>query len=252
MAAHAHLAAAAAAASGQHPFMGSAGAHHGIQHAGAQHPALAAAAMAAMAMHQGPMLAQHPAAAGMFAHLSSVHPALRGHPMALMAAAAIHQHQQRQQQEQQQQQQHDRIMAQPGQVRPPLLGSRSASGLQAPLPVPSAQQSQLPAAMQLQASGPANFHAELNCTQAPLLGLAQSSPRLDASQAGVACETGAIGAQEQQVMDFKQHLHQQLQLAAAAAAAAATCQYHQQSNSDDHLDSANSAARRSLVRPWEG
>lgn len=140
-------------------------------------------------------------------------------------------------------------MSQPGQVRPPVPGLRTASGVQPPLPAPSAPQA---ASAALHAGAATSFHADLAaaaaCNQAAVT---QSPARLELSQvqtAGVACESGA---QEQQIRDFKQHLHQQLQLAAAAAAAAAARQYHQQSNSDDRLDSTSSAARRSLVRPWE-
>lgn len=249
MAAHAHLAAAAAAASGQHPFGAAAG-----------HPAAAAAAaMAAMAMHQNPMLAQHPAAAaGMFAHLSAMHPALRGHPMALMAAAALHQHQQ-------QQQQHQRSLQTntPNSLRPssnPLtpvgLATGPGGGLVGGQHHQSANFNSIPFQQQQQQARPHLPLGSSSHQQAQ-----SSSEQLLAINRGVQM-ANQVGAHEQQLSNFQQQLHQQLQLAAAAAAA--QHQYNQQShqqsiqsnqrqlNQSGRLSgSPNSCSRKSLVRPWE-
>uniref|UniRef100_A0A6G1S5C2 COUP transcription factor 2 n=1 Tax=Aceria tosichella TaxID=561515 RepID=A0A6G1S5C2_9ACAR len=276
MVAHAHLAAAAAAASAQ--------GHHFGPGGGGQPAAAAAAAMAAMALQQNPMLAQHPAAAGMFAHLSAMHPALRGHPMAFIAAAALHQHQQQQQQQQ----------AQPRLAtdRPPNgnnltprggggslggvgggthglgeLGSNTSSGKQAAANV------QIGA--RLGSYGPNAGHtgphghpisqsrAEKSMTdiqQQQPIGMFQQHHHQQLTPTTTAMAIGSpdIGQsldnnhqhlqQQQQLVNFQQQLNQQIQLAAAMQ------HYQQQQQQLNHGRNQNgspNSARSSLVRPWE-
>lgn len=234
MVAHAHLAAAAAAASAQgHPF-GPGGA--------SQPAAAAAAAMAAMALQQNPMLAQHPAAAGMFAHLSAMHPALRGHPMAFIAAAALHQHHQ-----QQQQQHQPRVDAPNGnlvstskQTGPNQTGLGHPNLQARPKSMADIQQQSMPVFQQQQQGplGPAPM--------APTMTIG-SPVQLGGGGSGQSFENQH--QQQQQLANFQQQLNQQLQLAAAMQ------HYQQQQQHQINLVSnqngSPNSSKSSLVRPWE-